>query len=246
MTKSRGILARRRRWAEWELDMLRQHYPDKRGDWVARAVRRDLQSVYAMAKKLGLKKSEAFLASPDACRLRRGDNPGVAHRFPKGHVPANKGVKGQPSCSPATTFKKGNRPYNWVPVGSTSDSQDGYLTVKLREPNVWGFLHELVWASVHGWPRPPGTVIAFRDGNRQNCDPDNLFAMTRADNMARNTVQNLPEPIKQLIRARASLVRKINDHEQNRRPAKRALRADGQAGRGERPEDRDRALEGDG
>lgn len=122
----------------------------------------------------------------------------------------------------------------------------GYVKVKLREPNVWGYLAQLVWASTHEWPLPKGHVLRYRDGDRGNCHPDNLFVATQRDLMANNTIQNYPEPIKQLVRARAGLVRKINDHEQNRRRTKRAVRADEAPRGGERSGDRDRTIEGDG
>jgi hypothetical protein len=45
------------------------------------------------AHALGLEKTEAYRASPAACRLRRvgSEHPGRATQYPKGHVPANKG-----------------------------------------------------------------------------------------------------------------------------------------------------------
>jgi len=58
---------------------------------------------------MGLTKSAAYLASPAACRLRKGDNVGAARRFRPGHVPANKGLR-RPGWSTGrmaeTQFKK--------------------------------------------------------------------------------------------------------------------------------------------
>src|SRR5207237_5232828 len=71
MTKSRGILAPRHRWTEAEIELLLATYPDQ----TAQAVAAQLwpgcvpHHVHTKAKKLGLKKSEAFLASAASGRL---------------------------------------------------------------------------------------------------------------------------------------------------------------------------------
>jgi hypothetical protein len=50
-----------------------------------------LQQVYHKAASLGLKKSEAYLDSEFANRLRRGDQVGASTRFRKGGTSWNKG-----------------------------------------------------------------------------------------------------------------------------------------------------------
>ena len=51
--------------------------------------------------------------------------------FPKGHEPINKGTKGMWNVGGnKTSFKKGQRPLNWVPLGTERINTDGYVMVK--------------------------------------------------------------------------------------------------------------------
>lgn len=223
MTKSRGILPSRRHWDEAELELLRRNYADSRTDDIATALGRKLNQVYSKATKLGLKKSQEYLDSPAACRLRREDAPGVAYQFPKGHVPANKGLR-RPGFAAGrmreTQFKPGTRAgvagSNWKPVGAYRTDSDGVLLVKVSDVVAvpwtvnWRYVHKLVWERAHG-PIPDGCVLRFRDGMR-TADPelltvDRLELLTHAENLARN---QLPPELQQLHRLRGVLTRTIN------------------------------------
>lgn len=221
MTKSRNILHKRKHWTEVELALLTANYADSRTEDIAIALGRELQHVYAKAKKLGLAKSEAYLASPAACRLRRGDEVGKSYRFPKGHVPANKGLR-RPGFTAGdmakTQFKKGQMPHTWVPVGSYRVNPDGHLEVKFSEvpgPYTlrWVPVHRKVWIEANG-PIPKGHVLRFKEGRRTTepalITPDALELVTLAENMRRNTVHNLPKELVQLVQLRAALNRQIN------------------------------------
>lgn len=218
----------RRRWNDAELAIIRERYADTPTAELAREFNRPVYSVYNAAERLGLNKSAEFMASPAACRLRRGDQVGKAYRYPKGHVPANKG-KRRPGWSPGrmseTQFKKGQST-NIMPLGATR-LIDGYLYRKTREiPNVphtrnWELEHYLIWAKVHG-PVPTGHVLVFKDGNKAHIALDNLEVITRADLARRNSIHHLPEDLKEVIRLNASLkrrIRRIEREEQNDRPA---------------------------
>ena len=85
----------RRLWSTKQLARLERDYPRMPTWKVARAVKRPVYSVYAKAIALGLRKTPEYLASPAACRLRRGDNIGAPYRFKPGQVPANKGLRRQ-------------------------------------------------------------------------------------------------------------------------------------------------------
>lgn len=65
-------IARGTRWSERELALLRKHYPDQSGQAIASMLGRTLATVYAKAAALGLRKSEAFNASPASGRLAPG------------------------------------------------------------------------------------------------------------------------------------------------------------------------------
>jgi hypothetical protein len=84
----------RRFWIPAEDRALRTLYPHLRNNDVSRILGRPVYSVYARAAKLGVHKSAAFKASPLSGRNIKGyAQHGMRTRFPKGHVPANKGTR---------------------------------------------------------------------------------------------------------------------------------------------------------
>lgn len=106
---------------------------------------------------------------------------GTTGRFEKGHTPFNKGRKGcHAPGSEKGWFKKGNIPQTHKPVGTESQRSDGYWWVKVAEPNKWREKHVLIWEAAHG-KRPPGHMIIFLDGNRNNFAIENLRLITQAE-----------------------------------------------------------------
>jgi len=185
---------------------------------VAAILGRSTSSVYAAADRLGLKKSEAYLASPAACRLRRGDNVGAAFRFKPGHVPANKGAR-RPGWSRGrmreTQFKKGQQSANYLPIGTQRVDSDGYLRQKIADGlggfgngKVWAFVHRQAWEAAHG-PIPKGYRLWWKDGDRMNCALENLELLSGKEHMARTTIHNYPPELKAAIRLAASLDKTI-------------------------------------
>ncbi|MDU0938780.1 MAG: HNH endonuclease signature motif containing protein [Clostridiales bacterium] len=111
---------------------------------------------------------------------------GLTGRFEKGHIPANKGKKGY--CSPGcekTWFKKGHIPKNYRPVGSERVTQDGYVEIKVSDPNEWELKHRVVWEEANG-PINKDECLLFRDNNRQNCCIDNLILVKRYEQVRMN------------------------------------------------------------
>lgn len=212
--------AGKRLWSAKDDAILRKRYPHETTQSLATKLRRSLSATYARAGKLGLEKSAAYLASPAACRLRRGDNVGKKHRFAKGHVPANKGLR-RPGYSPGrmreTQFKKGERQgvaeKLWKPIGTERTSRDGYLERKINNglpmQRRWRAVHLLVWEEANG-PIPPSHVIAFKNGDQKDIRLDNLECVSRREWMARNTVHALPKPLAQAIQLLGALKRQIN------------------------------------
>ncbi len=219
---------RRRFWTEVELAQLEELYPHMRSDALARLLERSLSAVNGMAGVLGLKKTPEYLASPDACRLRRDSSVGIPYRFRKGQAPHNKGLR-RPGWFRGrmreTQFKKGQRnglaAAHYMPVGATR-LFEGYVLVKVADvPNVpytvnWKLLHVIEWERANGRPLPAGHCLRFRDGDRENCAIGNLELISRAENARRNSVHRLPEPIKRAIRMRGALNRRINRMERAR------------------------------
>lgn len=211
MTKSRGILPPRVFWTEDQKAVLRAQYPDTKTEKIATLLGMDIHRVYAKANELGLKKSEAFLASPEARRLN--GKIGSATRFQKGQSAWNNGMKGLQMGGVATQFKPGQIPHTWKPIGSERISEEGYLQRKVADtgypPCDWVGVHIIIWIQ-HNGPVPKGCVVVFKDGNKTNIDIDNLELLTRAQLMARNTIHNLPEELKDVIRLNGVIRRKIH------------------------------------
>lgn len=209
MTKRRLHAEPRKRWTPEEDDVIRRLFPDsKTADIVALLPGRTYASTSARARKLGLAKSTAFLASPASGRL--DGVRGFATRFQRGQASWNKGshyVAGGRSAE--TRFRKGAQPHNTVAIGTTVKTTDGYWKVKVAEPNEWRYCHRMAWEDANG-PIPKDMALAFKDGNSDHYGLENLELITRRDLMARNTLHNLPAPLPQLIQLRGALVRKIN------------------------------------
>ena len=113
-------------------------------------------------------------------------NTGRTGRFEKGHVPANKGEKGvcAEGCK-KTWFKKGNIPVNHRSVGSERINKDGYIEIKVEEPNKWRLKHRVVWEMAHG-EIPKDNVIIFKDNDKTNTDIDNLILTEKGVNATLN------------------------------------------------------------
>jgi len=223
--------AGKRLWSADDIAAVVARYPHEPTTTLAQDLRRTVTAVYQRAQILRLTKSPDYLAGPDACRLRRGDQVGHAHRFPKGHVPANKGLR-RPGWGPGrmreTQFKKGQAVWNWRAVG-TQRLVDGYFYTKVSDlRNVswtrnWRPTHVLLWENHHG-PIPRAHVVTFVNGDRTDVRLDNLKLISRRELMARNTVHNLPKPLVETIQLLGALNRRIRrrtkgHEEQDRRPA---------------------------
>ncbi len=133
-------------------------------------------------------------------------------RFNKGHIPWNKGKHhASTGNSLKTQFKKGQKPKNHRPVGSTRITKDGYIEIKIAEGmRQWRLLHREVWKKHHGSYPTKGQALIFIDGNKRNCDILNLRLVSRTELMSINSVHNYPKEIVQLIQLRGAIQRKIN------------------------------------
>lgn len=208
-------------WTEQQTEALVELYPHIPTDWIAQAMGRPIKSVYTKARALGLKKTEAFLASELAGRIQTGSNIGVDGRFQKGLTPWNKGtsyVAGGRSAE--TRFKPGVRQGVAVklykPIGSERLSKDGYLERKINDnmppQKRWRAVHLIEWEAING-PLPAGHAIAFKDGDKTNRAPDNLELITRAELMRRNTYHRYPKEIARVVQLRGAITRQINKRE---------------------------------
>lgn len=211
---------KRRLWTGAELAILHARYADMSTLKLAAMLKRPPHSVYNRAAADGLCKSAAYRASPEACRLRRGDDVGAAYRFTKGHVPANKGLR-RPGYARGrmrqTQFKKGGFPVNRDPdyyvIGALRINTDGYIDMRTsfaKGAKGWTGLHRVLWQDARG-PIPKGYALVFKDGDQLNVELGNLELITRRELMRRNSVHNLPAPLASTIQLLGQLKRRINE-----------------------------------
>lgn len=171
--------------------------------------------VYHLAETYGLKKSKEFRITLGREIYAKASLSRFS--FKKGHTPFCKGKKQTEWMSPegikrceATRYKPGHKPQNWRPVGSERINIYGYIEVKVKDEQYgWRAKHRVVWESTHG-PIPPGYNVMFKDGDRQNCDIDNLYLASNQDKMVRNTIHHLPKDLKDVIMINGLLKREIN------------------------------------
>ena len=100
---------------------------------------------------------------------------GCDTRFKPGVPSTRRGIKTRKfrEASKATQFKPGNKPKNYMPVGSLVVGSGGYLRRKVADPNTWVFEHRRVWEEAYG-PIPEGHRIVFLDGDKTNVSLDNM------------------------------------------------------------------------
>lgn len=148
----------------------------------------------------------------------RGITCGRTSCYAKGHTPWNAGTKGQGlTGANSGSFKKGSVPPNRRRLGSHRiDSKDGYILIKVAEtdphtgvPTRYKCKHVHVWEQ-HNGPVPEGHVVVFRNGIKQDTYIENLECISRAENMKRNTIHNLPKELADVCRLRGVLNRHIN------------------------------------
>lgn len=222
-------------WSAQELRWLRILYPVTSNAEISSISGRTVASINAAGTTYGLKKDPEYLKTVG---IQKGSQVGAAHRFPKGHVPANKGLR-RPGWHAGrmreTQFRRGCRSGMaerlWKPVGTIHPDPEGYLRIKIRErdprknqngwhPEIWPLLHHHIWKQHHG-RIPAGHAIAFKDGNRANCDIGNLECIPRAELARRNRMWNrYPRELAEAIHLAGQLKRRIRNAE-GRKEARR-------------------------
>lgn len=197
----------RRAWSKAEDARLTKLYQDHKLADIAEKMGRSISSVANRRVKLGLQRTPEQQA-----RIGNG-------RFGAGQVPWNAGMKGWQAGgkSVETQFKPGEKPSNtWRPVGAERTSKDGILYRKVADtghkPTDWRAVHVIAWEARNG-PLPARHIVIFKDGNRANFEPDNLQAITRADNMRRNSISRYGEDYRSAAIQLGWFKRKLNQME---------------------------------
>lgn len=120
--------------------------------------------------------------------------------FEKGITPWNKGARGYMGPN-RTSFKKGQSPNNYKPLGFERVTRDGYIEIKVAERNPYtGFperfrvKHAYIWEQNHG-PVPKGHIVIFQDGDKRNFSPGNLLLVHRNELLLLNLHKYWEKPI---------------------------------------------------
>ena len=166
--------------------------------------KKNADRVMAKAFLLGLKKSSEFLSE-------QRKTLGINGQFKKGLILHNKGKKLSDATKAKlakTMFKNGDRPHNALPVGTESEDKDGYLMVKIAEPNVWRYKHHIAF----GEPVPKGNKVIFIDGNKRNFGKANLMLVSNAELMNRNTMNRYPPELVQLLKTLSKLKKRVSEN----------------------------------
>jgi hypothetical protein len=162
---------------------------------------------------------------------------GAAYRYPKGHVPANKGMRRRgyaPGRMRETQFKKGQCSGKAAlllkPIGSLR-LVGGYVYRKVSaKPGPWCanwmLEHRRIWQKANPRKRMDWRMYAlvFIDGDRSNVKLSNLELITRKELRYRNSVHNLPPELKEVIRLKATINQVITKRERKIQHAKEQIK----------------------
>ena len=204
-----------RPYTDTEIAFVREHYATMKTTDIATAIGRSLTAVFALAQKLGIRKSPDFMSTVHGAVLREA---GRATRRKPGDTPSNRGLHYMPQGNEEARFKPGQQPHNTLPIGSYRISGDGYLQLKVSNrsgapSNRWRSVHELVWIDAHG-PVPAGHIVVFRSGRfttqLEEITLDAVELVTRRELMLRNTVHRHGPEIARLSQLRGAITRQIN------------------------------------
>lgn len=207
-------------WTAEQLEKLRQHYPTTRTADVAADLQIPIDKVYSKATRMGLRKSDAFMATSASGRIFRGGRLGKQTQFQAGQMPWNAGLKGFDAGgrSADTRFKPGTKPHTTMPVGSYRINKDGHLQRKIGEASGanhkrWRNVAELQWIEANG-PVPDGHIVIFRPGMRtavlEEITLDRIECISRAENARRNHPANKSPELARLVQLKGAITRQVN------------------------------------
>ena len=209
----------KRKWTQQEEKTLIRLYEDPTvfPKDIAKMLGRTLPQVYNKARAMGLNAPIERLRM--AGKIGAQQPKSIATRFHKGHIPDNKGKSVSPEtytkCQP-TMFKKGHAPANHREVGSERINKDGYIEVKVAEPKRWRLKHRIIWKQVNG-EIPKGYNVQFKNHNPQDCRVENLYLISKADQIAKENSYwaKYPKELQELIHLKGVVNRAIHKAETN-------------------------------
>lgn len=201
-----------KRFTTIEDQYIREHYDTHTLREMGNALSRSVGSVCGRMQRLGL------VVPPDEQERRRRYTTlnlmvvGEKHRFKIGCEPINKGrpMSGAVyELAHPTMFKPGHIPANYKTLGSERVDKDGYVWMKVADPNYWMMKHRWLWEQQYG-KLDNNKVVKFIDGDKNNITLSNLRLTDRQGNMIDNTIHNLPPELKQAVHSLGVMKRRIN------------------------------------
>ena len=205
------------KWTQQEIDTLTRMYPNHYAREIADILGRGISSIHCKANSLGL---ESSLEKIQRAGYETSKKPAsIATRFQKGSVPLNKGKKVSPevySKIQPTMFKKGSTPVNHRDVGAERVNVYGYIEIKVSELNTWRLKHRVMWEQVYG-TIPLGYNVQFKNHNPLDCRIENLYLISKADQLAKENsfYAKYPKKIQEIIRLKGVVNRAIHKAEKN-------------------------------
>lgn len=180
---------------------IKEHYLTVNVNQLSIQLNRSEIFIKGRLKKLGL------VIPPEIIEQRK-----LIGRVKPGNVPKNKGKKQLEYMSEeaiertkATRFKPGQRVHNEghdgdIRIRTDHKRRNGGRQIKYIRlaKGKWKELHIFLYEQIHG-PIPKKHILACKDGNTLNADPDNWFVLSKAENAKRNqNYEKRSETMKQL------------------------------------------------
>lgn len=196
-------------------EIIIQRYPNEKTSKIAEDLGLSYYKVCKIAYKNNIKKSDSFMKSIHSGKFEPGYKGGEKTQFKKGNIPYNKGLKMPKEIYDKvkyTMFQKGNKPHNTKKDDSISWREDTcgrvYAYKKIKD-GVWILYHRFLWELNNG-PIPKNHVVYFKDGDTRNLNLENLDIRSRVDNMITNSMASYPKELKEVIKLKNKLNKKIN------------------------------------
>ena len=178
MKKHRG-----KKWSAKETAHLKELWRSKTVHECSEILGRATSSIYYKVAEQGFKRDPEH------------EHISARSRFKKGQQPWNTGLKGWNAGgkSHKTRFKRGHgNSNNEHPVGYEKLDKDGVLLRKVSKTGArnekWRPVKDIVYEE-HNGQIPDGHIVNFDDGSKENYEPSNLIALTRAQMLDRNRIQ---------------------------------------------------------
>ncbi len=146
----------------------------------------------------------------NSLRKRKKWRTGRTGQFEKGNTPH---PNARPKGPNKTSFKKGVVPANTKALYSERVTVDGYIEIKIPEANPYTtaktryrLKHQWIWEQANG-AVPDGHILHFIDGDRSNCELENLEMIHRGVGaiMNKQRYSSLPTEIKPVVKTLAKI-----------------------------------------